>query len=92
MPVVKIDMWSGRTEEQKEAIIKKVTDAIVESCGCPKEAVIVVINNIPKENFENIIREIDKLDKLPEAEIKNNLKITAFVVGLEDGISRLCFY
>ena len=51
MPVVKIDMWSGRDEKQKEAIIKKVTDAIVESCGCPKEAVIVVINDIPKENW-----------------------------------------
>ena len=51
MPVVKIDMWAGRTEEQKEAIIKKVTDAIVESCGCPKEAVTVVIDDIPKENW-----------------------------------------
>ena len=30
MPVVKIDMWSGRNEKQKEAIIKKVTEAIAE--------------------------------------------------------------
>ena len=71
MPVVKIDMWSGRDEKQKEAIIKKVTDAIVEmsetfyqkvsehaqkhlvfdTCGCPKEAVTVVIDDIPKENW-----------------------------------------
>ena len=50
MPVVKIDMWSGRSEEQKENIIKKVTDAIVETVGCPKEAVTVVIGDIPKEN------------------------------------------
>ena len=51
MPVVKIDMWSGRNEEQKEKIIKKVTEAIVESCGCPKEAVTVVIDDIQKENW-----------------------------------------
>jgi 4-oxalocrotonate tautomerase len=51
MPVVKIDMWSGRTGEQKETIIKKVTDVIVESCECPKEAVTVVIEEIPKENL-----------------------------------------
>ena len=51
MPVVKIDMWSGRSEVQKEVIIKKVTDAIVESCDCPKEAVTVVITDIPKENW-----------------------------------------
>ena len=51
MPVVKIDLWSGRNEEQKEAIIKKVTEAIVETVGCPKEAVTVVIDEIPKENW-----------------------------------------
>ena len=51
MPVVKMDMWPGRDEEQKEVVIKKVTDAIVESCDCPKEAVTVVINEIPKENW-----------------------------------------
>ena len=53
MPVVKIDMWSGRTEKQKEAIMKKVTEAIVETCGCPKEAVTVVIDDIPKENWSS---------------------------------------
>ncbi len=51
MPVVKIDMWSGRNEEQKEVIIQKVTDAVAESVGCPKEAVTVVIDEIPKENW-----------------------------------------
>ena len=51
MPVVKIDMWSGRSAEEKEKIIQKVTDAIVESCNCPKEAVTVVIDEIPKENW-----------------------------------------
>ena len=51
MPIVKIDMWSGRNEEQKEKIIKKVTEAMVEACGCPKEAVTVVISDIPKENW-----------------------------------------
>ena len=50
MPVVKIDMWP-RTEEQKEEVIKKVTDAIVETTGCPKEAVTIVINDIAKENW-----------------------------------------
>ncbi len=51
MPVVKIDMWSGRSVEEKEKIIQKVTDAICETCGCPKEAVTVVIDEIPKENW-----------------------------------------
>ena len=51
MPVVKIDMWAGRNEEQKENIIKEVTDAVAKSVGCPKETVTVVIDEIPKENW-----------------------------------------
>jgi 4-oxalocrotonate tautomerase len=51
MPLVNIDMWTGRTPEQKEKVIKKVTEAICESIGCPKEAVWVVIKDVPKENW-----------------------------------------
>jgi 4-oxalocrotonate tautomerase len=51
MPLVKIDMWAGRTPEQKEKMIKKVTEAICESVGCPKESVWVVIEDVPKENW-----------------------------------------
>ena len=51
MPIVKIDLWSGRTEELKENLIKKVTDVVVEVCKCPKEAITIVINDIPKENW-----------------------------------------
>jgi|TARA_B100002003_G_C13771670_1_gene382764 4-oxalocrotonate tautomerase len=51
MPVVKIDLWAGRTEELKENLIKKVTDVVVAVCKCPKEAVTIVINDIPKENW-----------------------------------------
>jgi len=51
MPIVKIDLWSGRTEELKENLIKKVTDVVVEVCKCPKEAVTIVIDDIPKENW-----------------------------------------
>ena len=51
MPIVKIDLWSGRTEELKENLIKKVTDVVVDVCKCPKEAVTIAINEIPKENW-----------------------------------------
>jgi 4-oxalocrotonate tautomerase len=51
MPLVKIEMWAGRTPEQKGKVIKKVTEAICETIGCPKEAVWVVIEDVPKENW-----------------------------------------
>jgi 4-oxalocrotonate tautomerase len=51
MPVVRIDMWAGRTKEQKKKLIESVTKAVCDSIGCPTEAVQIVINDIPKENW-----------------------------------------
>ena len=43
MPIVQIDMIEGRTSEQKREMVKKVTEAIVETANCPAEAVTIVI-------------------------------------------------
>lgn len=51
MPLVKIEMWAGRSADQKEKLIKNITNAVCESVGCPKEAVWVVIEDVPKENW-----------------------------------------
>ena len=51
MPVVKIDMWEGRTKEQKEKLIKSVTDTIASTLEIPKEHITVIINDIPKTNW-----------------------------------------
>jgi 4-oxalocrotonate tautomerase len=51
MPIVKIGMWAGRDKETKEKLIKSVTNALCETLKCPPESVIVVINDIPKDNW-----------------------------------------
>ncbi len=51
MPFVTIDMWKGHTKETREKLIKKVTDAVVDSIDCPKDAVHVVLNEVPQENW-----------------------------------------
>ena len=51
MPIVKIEMWSGRDAALKAKLIKNVTDTVCETIKCPPEAVIVVIEDIPKENW-----------------------------------------
>ncbi|OGS27841.1 MAG: 4-oxalocrotonate tautomerase [Elusimicrobia bacterium RIFOXYB2_FULL_48_7] len=51
MPVIKIEMWKGRTHEQKKKLVEKVTSATVESIGCPPEAVQIIINEVDKENW-----------------------------------------
>lgn len=44
-------MWSGREAAQKAKLIKNVTDTVCETIKCPPEAVIVVIEDVPKENW-----------------------------------------
>jgi 4-oxalocrotonate tautomerase len=51
MPFAQIYILEGRTEEQKAAVIEKVTQALVEAVGAPKENVRVWIQDVPKENW-----------------------------------------
>lgn len=51
MPLAEITMMEGRTEDQKRAVIRKVTEALVEAVGAPVESVRVVIREVPKTNW-----------------------------------------
>ncbi|WP_267885670.1 4-oxalocrotonate tautomerase [Tepidiphilus thermophilus] len=51
MPFVHIYILEGRTEEQKKAAIAKVTEALVESLGSPKENIRVMIQEVPKSQW-----------------------------------------
>ena len=51
MPVVQIEMIKGRTLQQKRDMVQKVTDALVDTIQCKKEAVTIVIREVDKENI-----------------------------------------
>lgn len=51
MPVVRIDLWEGRTLEQKDALIREVTDAIVKSIGVKPDEVVVILNEVSKDHW-----------------------------------------
>lgn len=51
MPLAQISMLEGRTEDQKRAVIEKVTQALIEAIGVPAESVRVVIQDVPKTNW-----------------------------------------
>ena len=50
MPVVKIELWEGRPDEQKAQLIDAVTDAFG-VIGIDKSHVIIVIHETPKSNW-----------------------------------------
>ncbi|HJV52937.1 MAG TPA: 2-hydroxymuconate tautomerase [Noviherbaspirillum sp.] len=51
MPICQIYLMEGRTVEQKRKLIEKITDAMNESIGAPRESVRVIITEMPKEHF-----------------------------------------
>ena len=51
MPFAQIFMIEGRSEEQKRAVIEKVTQALVEALDAPQQSVRVMINEVPKTNW-----------------------------------------
>lgn len=50
MPVVIIEMWEGRTVEQKKQLAEDITSSFVK-IGIPPEAVNIIIKDNPKHNW-----------------------------------------
>ncbi len=51
MPLVTVKAVGGRTVEQKRALVKDITEAVVKNFKVPPDAIIVDIVEYSKENF-----------------------------------------
>lgn len=51
MPIVEITMVEGRTPDQKKALLRSVTDAIVGSLSVPQGNVRIILREIPTGHF-----------------------------------------
>lgn len=51
MPIVRIEMWSGRTVAQKAELARVITEAMVNIAKTAPEATIIVFEDIDKENW-----------------------------------------
>ncbi len=51
MPYITVKMLEGRTEEQKKNLVEKVTEAVVETTGAPKEKVVIFIDEMSPNNY-----------------------------------------
>ena len=50
MPVVIVEMWEGRTVEQKKQLVEGITSAFV-NIGVPPEALHIILKDNPKHNW-----------------------------------------
>ena len=51
MPIVRVEMWTGRTEAQKKELARVITDAMVNIAHTTPEATIIVFEDIEKDNW-----------------------------------------
>ena len=51
MPIVRIEMWPGRTHEQKAELARAITDAIVNIGRTTPEQTTVIFEDVAKENW-----------------------------------------
>jgi len=51
MPFISVTMLEGRTQEQKLALIRALTDATVQAAGAKRENVHVAINDVSLDEW-----------------------------------------
>jgi len=51
MPVIRVEMFKGRTHEQKKAMVREVTDAFARTTGSKPESVHVVITDVEPSDW-----------------------------------------
>lgn len=51
MPIVRIELWKGRTPEQKKELSKAITEEMVRIMNMRTESIQVIFYEIEKENW-----------------------------------------
>ncbi|GAA5262228.1 tautomerase family protein [Methanocalculus sp. MC3] len=51
MPVITIQMSEGKTADQKRRVAGEITQTVAETFGVDPAAVIVIFNELPRENI-----------------------------------------
>jgi 4-oxalocrotonate tautomerase len=51
MPIIRVEMFKGRTRDQKRALVRELTEAFNRTCGGTPESVHIVLTDIDKEDW-----------------------------------------
>ncbi len=54
MPVIRVEMFAGRTRDQKRALVRELTDALVRTCGGNPQSVHVVISMLTRRTGDPV--------------------------------------
>ena len=51
MPIIRVEMFEGRTIDQKKELVKELSNSFVKTCGGTTEGLHIVIDEINTENW-----------------------------------------
>ena len=51
MPMINVQMFEGRTPEQRRKLAKELTEGTCRALGCTPDAVQIILTDIKKENW-----------------------------------------
>lgn len=51
MPILRVETWAGLPKEKKQDFVETLTRETMRILDCPSEAVTVIIDEVPKENW-----------------------------------------
>jgi 4-oxalocrotonate tautomerase len=51
MPIVRVEMWPGRTQAQKRELARQITEVVCNVAQTTPEATIIVFEDVAKENW-----------------------------------------
>ncbi|QAA92646.1 2-hydroxymuconate tautomerase [Pollutimonas thiosulfatoxidans] len=51
MPIIEVNMFEGRTSQQKREMISAVTQAVAQTLDVPETNVRIIIRELSKDNF-----------------------------------------
>lgn len=63
MPHISVKCYPGRSEEQKKALARKITEDVKEIMNATEETISVTIEDIQPEDWESTVKNVEILPK-----------------------------
>lgn len=51
MPIIRVEMFKGRTRDQKRALVRELTEGFIRTCGGNPDSLQIVITDVEKEDW-----------------------------------------
>jgi 4-oxalocrotonate tautomerase len=51
MPIIRVEMFKGRSREQKRSLVRELTETFVRVAGGKSESVTIILQDVDKEDW-----------------------------------------